>query len=128
MDGEYRKLAESQGYQVYDHAGDAVGLTAEEKQEMDLRIDLSRAVKKRREKLGLSQKDLAKRLKVSPAQAAKIELGNWDVPLEQILRAYSALGGRIAIKELTPHAGTGANGSAKADKKKARKVGARTRP
>src|SRR5437867_2926284 len=94
MDAETRKWAEAQGYKVYDHAGDALGLTEEEKHLMDLRIDLSNAVRKRREKLGLSQKKLAARLKISQRRIAKIEWGDWDVPIDDILNAYAAMGGR----------------------------------
>jgi hypothetical protein len=124
---EEREQLEALGYKVYDHAGDAVGLSDEEKQEMDFRIALSRAVRKRREKLGLSPKDLATRLKIGVRKVAKIEWGEGDISLEQILAAYSALGGRIGFVELPPYppppyphpnrATNGANG-AKPRKKK----------
>ena len=55
MNAEERKALEAKGYRVYDHAGDAVGMNEEEKELMDIRITLSRAVRKRREKLQLSQ-------------------------------------------------------------------------
>ena len=117
MDAE-REWMEAQGYKVYDHAGDAVGMTEAEKQEMDVRISLSRSIRKRREMLGLSPKDLAARLKMSQAKAAKIELANFDVPLEQVLHAYSALGGRVAFKELPPDPDNGTkNGTLKGKKK-----------
>ncbi len=119
MNAERRKTLEARGYKVYDHAGDAVGMTEDEKQEMDFRMYLSRAIRKRREELGLSQKDLASRLKVSASKAAKIEFGNFDVSLEQVLRAYSALGGRLALTELPPHSSNGVPKGAKLAKKKA---------
>ena len=118
MTPETRKRLEADGYKVYDHAGDAVGMTEAEKQEMDIRITLSNAVRKRREELKVSPKELATRLKISQAKLARIELGNWDVSLEQILHAYSAMGGRIAITELPAHTTSGGNGSAKPRKKK----------
>ncbi|MSU77013.1 MAG: helix-turn-helix domain-containing protein [Gemmataceae bacterium] len=120
MNAERRKALEARGYKVYDHAGDAVGMTEDEKQEMDFRIFLSRAIRKRRNELGLSPKDLAVRLKVSESRAAKIEFGNYDVPLEQVLHAYSALGGRLAFTELPPHSSNGVPKGTKAAKKKAR--------
>jgi predicted transcriptional regulator len=118
MDAARQKRLEAIGWKFYDHAGDVFGMTDEEKQEMDFRIALSNAVRKRREKLKLSPKDLAARLKISQAKLAKIELGNWDVSLEEILHAYSALGGRIAVRELPAHSTNGVNGSAKPRKKK----------
>ena len=63
MDAAERNALEAKGYRVYDHIGDALGMTEEEKQEFDLRCFLSRAVRDLREKLGLSQKQLAARLK-----------------------------------------------------------------
>ena len=50
MNAERRRALEAKGYRVYDHAGDAVGMNEEEKELMDIRITLSRAVRKRREK------------------------------------------------------------------------------
>jgi ribosome-binding protein aMBF1 (putative translation factor) len=114
------KAMDARGYKTYAHAGDAVGMTEAEKQEMDFRIDLSNAIRKRREALGLTPKDLAKRLKISKTKADKIEWGEWRIPLEELLHAYTALGGRLTIKELPPHSGNGANGSVKVGKKKAR--------
>jgi ribosome-binding protein aMBF1 (putative translation factor) len=103
MDAAERKALEAQGYRVYDHPGDAVGMNEEEKHELDFRLSLSRAVRNRREKLGLSIKELAAKLKVSQAKAAKIEIGNYDVTLEQMLHAYAVMGGRLTITELPPH-------------------------
>ncbi len=119
MNAERRKALESRGYKVYDHAGDAVGMTEEEKQEMDFRMFLSRAIRKRRIELELSLKDLAVRLKVTESRADKIEFGNFDVPLDQVLHAYSSLGGRIAFSELPPHSTNGVPKGAKTAKKKA---------
>jgi ribosome-binding protein aMBF1 (putative translation factor) len=124
MDAERRKKLEDRGYKVYDHAGDAVGMTEAEKQEMDFRSELSTAIRKRREALGLTIKDLAKRLKVGVRQADKIEFGNFGVPLEQVLAAYSALGGRIGFKELPPYPANGhANGASAKPRKKKTTIG-----
>jgi ribosome-binding protein aMBF1 (putative translation factor) len=108
MDAARQKRLEAIGWKFYDHAGDVFGMTDAEKQEMDFRIDLSNAVRKRREKLGLSEKALATRLKISLAKLRRLELGMWEIPLEQILRAYSSLGGRLAITELPTHSSNGA--------------------
>jgi ribosome-binding protein aMBF1 (putative translation factor) len=119
MDANKEKALEAAGWRSGD-AADFLGMTDAERQELDLRVALSRAVCERRKKLGLSQLDLAKRLKVNKRTIDKIEYGAGDITLEQMLGAYSALGGRLTIKELPPHSGNGANGSAKAGKKKVR--------
>jgi predicted XRE-type DNA-binding protein len=107
MNAEKRKALEAQGYKVYDHAGDAVGMTAEEKELMDIRITLAIEVRKRREKLKMSQKDLAVRLKTTQPRVAKIEQAASDVSFDHIYRAYAAVGGRIVVKG----AGKGSGGN-----------------
>lgn len=114
MNAERRKALEARGYRVYDHAGDAVGMTEEEKHLMDLRITLSNAVRKRREKQGLSQQELAMRLNVSLRRIAKIELGSWGVSIDEILNAYAIMGGRVRLEEL---AASSTNGTAMGKKK-----------
>jgi DNA-binding transcriptional regulator YiaG len=99
MTPERRKALEAKGYRVYDHAGDAVGMTEEEKHLMDLHISMSNAVRKRRKELKLSQKDLAILLGTSQPRVAKIEWGGPDVSLDQILKAYAVMGGRVIIKD-----------------------------
>jgi len=117
MDAAREKRIEALGWKTYDHAGDIFGMTDAEKQEMDFRSALSKAIKKRREALKVTPKELAKRLKVGVRQLDKIEFGNFDVPLEQMIAAFSALGGRIGFQELPPYP---ANGSAKPRSKKAK--------
>jgi predicted transcriptional regulator len=119
MNAEERKALESRGYKVYDHAGDAVGMTDEEKQLMEIRVDLAIKVRKRREELQLTQKELALRLKTSQPRVAKIERGDWDVSLDQIFRAYAVMGGRLAITELEAGSRNGVKGRAKKEKQKA---------
>ena len=81
-------------------AADFLGMTVAEKQELDVRVSLIRAVRKRRGELGLSQKQLADRLKISKRTVERIEAGGGEITLEQILHAYSEMGGRLAITEL----------------------------
>ena len=94
-------------------------MTEEEKHLLDVRITLSNAVRNRRKKLNLSQKELAARLGTSQPRVAKIEWGNRHVSLDQIFRAYAVMGGRIAIKELISN---GEGGKHKAAAKKKVKV------
>jgi ribosome-binding protein aMBF1 (putative translation factor) len=91
-------------------------MTNEETELADLRSTLASAVRKRREKLQLSQKVLAARLKTSQPRVAKIEQAASDVSMDQILRAYAVMGGRIAIKELSAN-GDGGKRRASARKK-----------
>jgi predicted XRE-type DNA-binding protein len=98
VDREKRKILEAKGYKIYDHAGDAVGMSEDEKELMDLRIKLAMAVRKQREKLALSQQALADRIKTSQPRVAKIEKAASDVSLDQIIRAYAAVGGKLDIK------------------------------
>jgi predicted XRE-type DNA-binding protein len=125
MTPERRAALEAKGYRVYDHAGDAVGMTEDEKQEMDLRIQLSNAIRKRRKTLAMSQQELATLLKTSQARVSKIEWGKWDVPIDQLLKAYAVLGGRVRMVLQEP-IGPAVNGhtpkGAKQAKKKASKV------
>src|SRR3981081_1774728 len=82
---EHRKFAEANGWKYYEHAGDVFGMTDAEKQEMEFRFDLGKMIRKRREALGLSQQDLAKKLKISKRKVDEIEGGSWDTPLEEML-------------------------------------------
>ena len=101
MNAEERKTLKTQGYlREYEHAGDAVGMTEEEKQMLDARLDMAFAVRRLREAMSLSQQELAARLKTSQPRVAKIEQAAPDVSFDQILRAYMAVGGRVLVKEL----------------------------
>jgi ribosome-binding protein aMBF1 (putative translation factor) len=103
MDAAERQALEAKGYRVYDHIRDALGMTEEEKQEFDLHCFLCRAIRDLREKLDLSQKQLAARLKVSKRVVDRMEWGGGEITLEQVVHAYAAMGGRLAITELPPH-------------------------
>jgi ribosome-binding protein aMBF1 (putative translation factor) len=117
---EYRKFAEANGWKYYEHAGDAVGMNEAEKQEMDFRNELSSAIRNRREKLKISEKEFAARIKVSRKKLNRLEMGMPEIPIEQMLSAYSALGGRIGITELPPYSSNGEQNGAKPTKRKAR--------
>jgi ribosome-binding protein aMBF1 (putative translation factor) len=77
MDAKLQKAMEGHGYKFYDHAGDAVGMTEEEKHLMDLRIDLARMVRARRQKQGLSQKELAALLGTVSRASSRSKAGIW---------------------------------------------------
>lgn len=127
MNAETRKALEVNGWKFGD-AADFVGMTDEERDLMDIRIKLAISIRKRREKLQLSQKDLAIRLKTSQPRVAKIERAARDVSLDQIYSAYAVMGGRIVVKNLEVRPGKviasakGVKGIATTRKRKASKV------
>src|SRR6266446_7779345 len=94
-----RKALEAAGWKFGD-AADFLAMTDEERQMLDLRVDAALAVRRQREAMKLSQHDLARRIRTSQPRIAKIEKAAKDVTLDQILRAYAAAGGRIAIREV----------------------------
>jgi len=97
MDSEKRKALEAAGWRFGD-AADFLGMTDEERQLLEARVEMALAVRRQREALRLSQKQLAGRLKTSQPRVAKIERAAPDVSLDQILRAFAAAGGRITVK------------------------------
>ena len=75
-----------------------LGLTPEEVQLIDLRRSMARAAKEARERAGLTQADIAKRIKSSQPRVAKAELPGNDVSLDLIFRCLAAAGGSISPK------------------------------
>lgn len=67
-------------------------LSPQEAALVELRLNLSRAVRKRRVDLGISQVALAQRLQSSQSRIAKIEAADSSVSIDLILRALFALG------------------------------------
>jgi predicted XRE-type DNA-binding protein len=99
MDSTKRKVLESAGWQVGDTA-DFLGMSDEERQLLDARIELAQAVRRQREARQLSQKQLGTILKTSQPRIAKIEQAAADVSLDQLVRAFTAAGGQIVIKSV----------------------------
>jgi transcriptional regulator with XRE-family HTH domain len=71
-----------------------------ERQMLDLRVDAALAVRRQRKAMKLSQQELGRRIHTRQPRVAKIEKAAKDVTLDQILRAYAAAGGRIAVREV----------------------------
>jgi predicted XRE-type DNA-binding protein len=111
MNAEQRKELETKGYVTYDHVGDALGMTEDEKELMDIRFTLSRAVKKRREELQLSKKQLAARLGISQSKVTKIEWGDRDISAEEIFSAYLSMNGQAVTER--PRSSNGDRNGAK---------------
>src|SRR5436190_21524804 len=104
MDTAKRKALEAAGWRFGD-AADFLGMSDEERQMLDARVEAALAVRRQRKAMKLSQKQLASRIKTSQPRVAKIERAAADVSLDQILRAFAAAGGRIVLKQRS-HRGT----------------------
>jgi DNA-binding XRE family transcriptional regulator len=136
MNKEKQKALEAAGW-VFEDAEDFLELTAEERAIVEMRVQLSRAIRALREKQKLTQAQLAKKVKTSQPRINKIEAGSPGVSLEQLLNSWFALGGTAEMK-LVPHTETrgsadsivrqgGRQGTAKVKKAVASKKLARTK-
>jgi transcriptional regulator with XRE-family HTH domain len=79
-------------------AADFLEMDDAERQVLDARIKLALAVRRQREARRLSQKALGLKLGTSQPRVAKIERAAADVSLDQLMRAFAAVGGRIVVK------------------------------
>jgi predicted XRE-type DNA-binding protein len=117
VDARKRKLLEAAGWRFGD-AADFLEMTAEERQLLDARINAALAVRRQREALNLSQKQLATRIKTSQPRMAKIERAAADVSLDQILRAFIAAGGQVVMKSVASASGKQSAAARKMAKRK----------
>lgn len=76
-------------------AEDFLELTPEECNLVELRLAVSRAVRRLRENQHLTQQQLATKLKSSQSRVAKIEAGAVDVSLDLLFRGLFAVGGGL---------------------------------
>jgi ribosome-binding protein aMBF1 (putative translation factor) len=97
MDSAKRKKLEAAGWKLGD-AADFLEMDNVERQVLDVRVKLALAVRRGREARRLSQKTLGMKLRTSQPRVAKIERAASDVSLDQLLRAFAAVGGRIVVK------------------------------
>jgi predicted XRE-type DNA-binding protein len=95
MNATKRKKLEAAGFRFGD-AEDFLELSPEERELVDLRVKLSRAVRKLRERQNLTQQELAERIKSSQSRVAKLESGAGDVSLDLMFRGFFAVGGKLA--------------------------------
>jgi len=88
-----RKKLEAAGFSVGD-AEDFLELTPGERELVDLRVMLSRAVRSLRERQNLTQQEVAARIHSSQSRIAKLESGASDVSLDLMFLVYFAVGGK----------------------------------
>src|SRR5687767_4247881 len=101
MDRRERAALEAAGFRIGD-AEDFLGLSDEDRQRVERRLAVSRAARRRREELRLSQAEVAKRMKSSQPRVNKIEAGAPGVSLDLMFRELFALGGRLADLVASP--------------------------
>jgi DNA-binding XRE family transcriptional regulator len=95
VDKETRARLEAAGFRV-GNAEDFLGLSDEECRLVALRLAVSRAVRRLRLKHGMTQQQLAAKLKSSQSRVAKIEAGAAGVSLDLSFQALFAAGGGLA--------------------------------
>lgn len=94
MGKKKRDRLKAAGFRLGD-AEDFLGLTEEERRLVELRLAVSRAVRKRRESSRMTQQQLADKLGSSQSRIAKIEAAVADVSLDLSFRALFAVGGGL---------------------------------
>jgi predicted XRE-type DNA-binding protein len=95
MDQAKRRALEADGWRVGD-VQDFLGLTDEENRLVELRVSLSRTVRRLREEKHLTQKQLATKLASSQSRVAKLEAGTAGISLDFLFRGLFAVGGSLA--------------------------------
>jgi ribosome-binding protein aMBF1 (putative translation factor) len=101
MNRDKRERLEAAGFR-FGTAAEFLGLTEVEREVVELRLAVSRLVRRLREASGQTQKQLAARLRSSQSRVAKIETGAPDVSLDLSIKALFAAGGKLAdLTEMT---------------------------
>jgi DNA-binding XRE family transcriptional regulator len=93
MTANKRKKLEAAGWKV-GSANEFLGLSDEEAAFVELKLTLSASLKKCRTSQGLSQSELAKRLRSSQSRVAKMEASDPAVSLDLLIRARLAAGAK----------------------------------
>jgi transcriptional regulator with XRE-family HTH domain len=116
MNRENQAALEAKGY-VFEDAEDFLNLNPEEHMLVDLRLTLSRAIRKHRTRKGLTQRAVAEQMGTSQPRFANLESASQDVSLDAMFRAFFLLGG--SLNEIPAGARTKAMRHAKAKSSKA---------
>ena len=94
MDRKKQRALEAAGFR-FGSAEEFLDLTPEERSLVELRLAVSRTVRRLREERRLTQQQLADRLNSSQSRIAKLEAGAADVSLDLMFRSLFAVGGRL---------------------------------
>ncbi len=103
MNPAKRKALEAAGWRVGD-AADFLEMNEAERQVLDARVKVALAVRRQRQARRWSQKELGLVLGTTQPRVARIERAASDVSLDQLMRAFAAVGGRIVFKDATTRA------------------------
>ena len=93
MNKTKRTRLEARGWRV-GSAKDFLGLSAEEAALVETRLALSQALRSRRVSHGLTQAELARRLRSSQSRVAKMEAGDKTVSVDLLVKALFSLGAK----------------------------------
>jgi DNA-binding XRE family transcriptional regulator len=91
MNESKRKKLEAAGWR-FGSADEFLGLSEVESILVDLRLAFSRALKTRRARLHLTQRELAERIDSSQSRVAKMEAGDPEVSFDLLFRGLLATG------------------------------------
>jgi len=86
-----RRTLERAGWTVGD-AGDFLQLAADERRFVETKLALAEGLRRRREQLGLTQVEVAKRFGSSQSRVAKMEAGDRTVSTDLLLKSLFRLG------------------------------------
>lgn len=102
MDPAKRERLEQAGYRVYDDAADWLELSPEARHLLNLRIEVTRAIMKFRDALGLTQAQLAEKLGSTQPRIANLETGQRGFSMDFAVKALLAMGGEVKITAKLP--------------------------
>jgi ribosome-binding protein aMBF1 (putative translation factor) len=94
MTTEKKRKLEKRGWKI-GSAGDFLDLSDEETAYVELKARLAKELRNRRQKLGISQVEAAKKLQSSQSRVAKMEAGDPSVSIDLLVRSLLTLGGRV---------------------------------
>lgn len=96
MTADKKRRVEKTGWKV-GSVNDFLSLSLEEAAYVKLKVRLVKALRTRRQRLGISQVEVAKRLRSSQSRVAKMEAGHPTVSIDLLVRSVLVLGGRVSI-------------------------------
>lgn len=91
MNKAKRTRLERKGWKI-GSAEDFLELSPEESRYVELKLELSRKLRERRERQKLTQVEFARRLRSSQSRVAKMEAGDPSVSLDLMVRSLFSLG------------------------------------
>jgi DNA-binding XRE family transcriptional regulator len=86
-----RKKLESKGWKI-GATEEFLQLTPEESEYVEIKLNLSKNLKERRQLKNMTQEDLARLIKSSQSRVAKMEAGDPTVSIDLLIRSLLALG------------------------------------